>query len=223
MSTGNRQEVGELYLHVKHMFLYRDPITNIASMLNTTANFVSFGYPRWAIRKVAGHMLSETLKRCGFDHWTKENLTKDMTPYLDGKDDHIFDILQFILSILCYVNAKEKLDVHTIKYENLLSNPKGQLEKIVQLLNKSKENIDYAGCLKALNKDSQAKSKYLCQKRLAPYKNKNVPTQAFIEKIDSFLQKYGLPPSNKFDDIFVRQHRRNGYRLPPPMQMFGQA
>ena len=122
------------------------------------------------------------------------------------KNDISPRVKSFILHILCYLKGKNDtgISAHTLKYEDIINNPREELEKIVNFLGRNNDNIDYAACLEAMNKDSQAKSEDIRKEKLAAFKKKNPITPELIDEIDSCFQDYGLPPSKNFDDVFGR-------------------
>ena len=160
--------------------------------------------PKWIVRKFQGMLKEKMIGGLCPENMTKAKAIADIEIGLKVGDHQVMGIMFYILHILCYLDARKRtmINAHTIKYETLLSNPKEELEKIVQILNKGKDNVDYELCLKALGKDSQAKSEDISKEKLAEFKKKNPITPELIDKIDTLFKKYGLPSSKTFDDLF---------------------
>ena len=198
--TGDHQCFGPLYFEIKHMFMYRDPVKNIVSIQSM------FGaVPKFVTRRFMSLMMVKMLSGLSPDPLTEKKSIKDVTESLKRGDGQVVTIVFFVLHILCYLKGKEDTNIHdhTIKYEDVISNPKDELEKIVHFLNKQKDTIDYSSCLEAMNKDSQGKSESISREKLAAFKKKNPINQELVDKIDRYFTEYGLPPSTNFDSVFT--------------------
>ena len=181
------------------MFLYRDPVKNILSILSLNGSM-----PKFITRRFMSTMKNKLLSGLSPDAITSQKALADLDKGLEEGDDHMFGIIFYTLHILCYLKGKDytDVDVHTIKYENIIANPREQLENIVRFLSKDRDAIDYSLCLEAMNRDSQEKSEDISKEKLASFKKKNPITKELIQKIDDCFQGYGLPSSKDFDYAF---------------------
>ena len=181
------------------MFLYRDPVKNIASFESLIGSL-----PKLLTLPFITLMKENRLCGLAPDPMTEQKAMNDFTECLKEGDNQGLSIIYYILKILCYLEGKCESNIiaHTIKYEDVISNPKFELEKIVHFLNKQKDIVDYSSCLEAMNKDSQEKSEELSKEKLASFKKKKPVTQELVDKIDRYFSDYGLPPSRNFDSVF---------------------
>ena len=196
---GQPQDFDSLYFEVKHMFLYRDPVKNIVSILSMTGSM-----PKFITQKFIGRFMNKMVSGLSPDLLTEKMALNHITKSLEGGDDQVFAVVLFILHILCYLKGKSYTGIkpHTIKYEKVVNNPREELEKIVSFLGKENCAIDYESCLEAMKKDSQGKSEVLSKQKLASVKKKNPITQELTHKIDKYFSEFGLPKTNEFDGVF---------------------
>ena len=196
---GSSENFGSLYFNLKHMFLYRDPVKNIVSILSMSGSM-----PKFMTRMFMSKFMHKMI--CGLcpDLVIEQKALDHINKGLQEGDDQVFAIVSFALHILCYLRGKEETEIkpHTIKYENVVNNPKQELEKIVCFLEREKDTIDYESCLEAMKKDSQGKSEVLSKEKLASTKKKNPITQDLVDKIDRYFLEYGLPKTSEFDELF---------------------
>ena len=162
--------------------------------------------PKFMSNRFLSIMKNKMLNGLSPDPVIAQKALKDVDLGLQGGDEQRFAIVFYILHILCYLKGKHDTNIndHIVKYEDILNNPRKELEKIVSFLGRDKDNIDYTTCLEAMNKDSQAQSEDLSKEKLAAFKQKNPVTPELVNKIDNCFQEYGLPPSKNFDDVFRR-------------------
>ena len=181
------------------MFLYREPVKNIVSILSMAGSM-----PKFITRKFIGIFVNKLVDGLSPDLVTEQKALDQITKSVEGGDDQVFAIVLFILHILCYLKGKVDTEIkpHTIKYENVVNNPREELENIVFFLGKEKDGVDYESCLEAMKKDSQGKSEALSKEKLASAKKKNPITQELINKIDKYFLDFGLPITNEFDSVF---------------------
>ena len=196
---GQPQDFDFLYFEVKHMFLYRDPVKNIVSILSMAGSM-----PKFITQKFIGRFMNKMVSGLSPDLLTEKMALNQITKSLEGGDDQVFAVVLFILHILCYLKGKSDTGIkpHTIKYEKVVNNPREELEKIVYFLGKENGATDYESCLEAMKKDSQGKSEVLSKAKLASVKKKNPITQELTNKIDKFFSEFGLPKTNEFDGLF---------------------
>ena len=155
-------------------------------------------------KKPFGSLMKKIINALSPDPLTEKKALTDVTNSFNRGDDQVLAIVFFSMHILCYLKGKRdtNIHVHTIKYEDVLSNPKDELEKIVYFLNKQRDKINYSSCLEAMNKDSQEKSEAISKEKLAAFKKKNTVTEELLDKIDRYFTDYGLPRSKNFDSAF---------------------
>ena len=181
------------------MFLYREPVKNIASILSMSGSM-----PKFLTRHFMSKFFDPILEGLSPDLQTKQMAFDHLNKGLKEGDDQVSGIVMFILHILCYLKGKGDADIkpHTIKYENVLANPREELEKIGSFIGKKNYTIDYERCLEAMKKDSQEKSEVLSKEKLAAEKKKNPINQDLIDKVDKYFLDYGLPTTKEFDNLF---------------------
>ena len=181
------------------MFLYREPVKNIVSILSMAGSM-----PNFLTRQFMSKFLNPVIEGLSPDVQTKKMAFDHVNIGVKEGDDQVTGIVIFILHILCFLKGKGDTDIkpHTIKYENVLANPREELEKIGSFLNKKNETIDYERCLEAMKKDSQEKSEVLSKEKLAAVKKKNPINEDLIDKIDKYFLDYGLPKTKEFDSLF---------------------
>ena len=165
----------------------------------------SAAVPKFFTVRFLSVMMEKILSGLSPDPLSEKKSRLDVTKSLKGGDPQVMGIVLFIMHILCYLKGKDdtNINVHTIKYENVVTNPKEELEKIVCFLGKQKDIINYSSCLEAMNKDSQEKSEDISKEKLSSFKKKNPITEELVNKIDRYFQEYGLPLSKNFDSLFT--------------------
>ena len=181
------------------MFLYREPVKNIVSILSMAGSM-----PNFLARQFMSKFLNPIIEGLSPDLQTKQMAFDHVNKGVKEGDSQVTGIVVFILHILCYFKGKGDTDIkpHTIRYENVLANPREELEKIGSFLGKRNDAIDYEKCLEAMKKDSQGKSEVLSKEKLASEKKKNPINQDLIDKVDKYFLDYGLPKTKEFDNLF---------------------
>ena len=156
-------------------------------------------------QKYRSMMLNRIIPSLCPDDGTLKYAFEDINNAFDAGDNQVFTIVPFILRFLCYADARKRaaFNVHVIKYETLLGNPREELEKIVHYLNKQNDNVDFELCINAMSSDSQSKSEYVSREKLSEFKQGNPITDELVDKIDMLFERYGLPPSKQFDNLFL--------------------
>ena len=181
------------------MFLHREPVKNIVSILSMAGSMQNF-----LTRQFMSKFLNPVIEGLSPDLLTKQLAFDHVNKGVKEENDQVSGIVIFILHILWYLKGKGDTDIkpHTIEYENVLANPREELEKIGSFLREKNETIDYERCLEAMKKDSHEKSEVLSKEKLAAVKKKNPINQELINKIDKYFLDYRLPKSKEFDSLF---------------------
>ena len=93
--VGDSNLFGSLYFEVKHMFLYRDPVKNILSILSLNGSM-----PKFITRRFMTTMKTKLLSGLSPDPKTSQKALADLDKGLEEGDDHMFGIIFYTLHIL---------------------------------------------------------------------------------------------------------------------------
>ncbi len=199
--TGLMPVMAQLLPDIKHAFMLRNPMDNIASIYN--------------IVRVRQKMSSK--KGNPWD-WTYSASIAPLTPPGSSCKDAIKELFENIsinyddtrlaaffwaLRVHCFKECRDRLqiDVLPVDYEDVLKDPVKTISDILHHCKVSVDNLD--DCLRAMTKDSQEKSIFN-RKELSPLKRHACKFQEKTDVVDSILQKLNLPRSENYKTILKK-------------------
>ncbi len=176
---------------VKHAFMFRAPLPNIASII---------GMHNAIPRKTRFPMMAKRLTLPG----------SPFQPVIDNliqESLHCFEPIKFTsatwaLIVLCFKESKLRfgVDIFPVSYENLIKDPEGLVGCLVRHCQIKYDDGDLKRCTQMLEKDSQSNT-LLSRDNLKKFKKKEF-TPEEIRIINDTFRRLGLPTIDNYMSTF---------------------